>query len=106
LNQLLGSLDATVRKLLTVTTFDFVLEIDTHGNPEHREAMTMAQYFDRLAQQWSEKPSGKNGETNGAALLRKNEEYGEKLAELREEFLSLMDEKQVREYFPGQIPII
>jgi hypothetical protein len=86
-NQLLGRLDATVCKALAETSFEFVLESDEAGNPARMEEMTMAQYFDTLEEQWSEKTSAEDGETNGAHLRRAelNRENAEKLLA---EFLS------------------
>jgi hypothetical protein len=45
LNQLLGCLDATVRKALAETSFEFILKFDGDGNPERAEEMTLPQFF-------------------------------------------------------------
>jgi hypothetical protein len=105
LNQLLGCLDATVRKTMAETSFDFILEFDGDDNPERMEEMTMTQYFDALSKQWSEKPSANEGETNDE-FLRRVEVNREGAEKLREEFLSAMDEKQVEEYLSKPQPIV
>jgi hypothetical protein len=102
LNELLGSLDATVRKLIGETTFDFVMEDEGHGNPKQMGAMTMVQYFDTLAKQWDEEPSGEGKETNGALLQRAETDSRERSEELRKAFLQPMDEEQVKAYLAAQ----
>jgi hypothetical protein len=87
-NRLLGGLGATVRKLLLVTPFDFVLEW-SEGFPKRVEEMTILRYFEILNKQWSEITPVEGGETNGA-LLEKAEVSAKNFAELRAKFL---DEK-------------
>jgi hypothetical protein len=86
LNQLLGRLDATVRKALVETPSDFVIKFDSSGNPEHTEEMTMAQFFDAIEKQWSEEHSGEVGATSGE-LRQRAELNRKKSKELLARFL-------------------
>jgi hypothetical protein len=88
-NRLLLGLDATVRKLLLTTPFEFVLKFDRRGAAELTEEMTMLQYLDAIAQQWSEEMEGESGKTNGAALQEAEDAF-RKLPELAE-FLRPID---------------
>jgi hypothetical protein len=76
-NRLLLGLDATVRKLLLTTSFEFVLKFDGRGAAELTEEMTMLQYLDAIAQQWSEETEGESGKINGALLQEAEDAFRE-----------------------------
>jgi hypothetical protein len=100
LNELLGSLDATVRKLLAETPSKFVTKQGSihKRDTEYAEGISMVQYFDALAEQWNKKTAIEGGENNGAILLRRDEVYGKELAKLRAELLSPATDESVAEF--------
>jgi hypothetical protein len=98
LKRLQGGLEATVRKLLTTTTFDFVTKFDGDDKPECVEEMTILRYFDVLAKQWNEKLSAGGSGTNGALLQRAEAANRKKSAKLLEAFLSPATDESVAEF--------
>jgi hypothetical protein len=101
LNELLGSLDATVRKALAEIPSKFIIKYDSYDESatKYAEGIGMVQYFDALAEQWNKKTANEGGETNGAILLRRDEVYGKELAKLRKKLLQEMDGVQVEQYY-------
>jgi hypothetical protein len=67
-NQLMERLDATVRKLLAETPFEFVLKFDASYKPEKSAEMPILEYFEVAAKKWAKKKKDGESQSNGERL--------------------------------------
>jgi hypothetical protein len=78
-NQLLQRLDATVRKLLAETPFEFVLKFDGSNKAEKSGKMTILEYFEAVAKEWDGEKEDGGSEPNGARLEAAKTDAGAKM---------------------------
>jgi hypothetical protein len=94
LNRLLRRLDATVRKVLNTTLFEFVLKFNDQGQPVHTAQMTIPQYFDTIVGEWNGWTEEGSYETCGQRL----QALEASTDRLRKEFFATMTDKEVDTY--------